>query len=242
MKISVITVCYNSEKTIRKTIESVLSQTYQDFEYILIDGASKDDTVSVIKEYEPKFTGRMKWVSEPDKGIYDAMNKGIRMATGELIGIINSDDYYEQDALLHMSRAMTDEKYQILYGFMRTLKNGEEYTISLRSHKALREGMIAHPSCFVSKSVYDDFGSYDTKYISAADYDFMLRMSENKKVHFYPVYHLIANFSAGGMCSTVAAYLDLLKMKRDHGLISEREYRKLLFKDKVYRRLHGIRK
>lgn len=96
MKLSIITVTYNSEKTLRDTIESVLSQTYTDYEYIIVDGASKDNTINIVKEYEPKFEGRMRWISEPDKGIYDAMNKGIKMSTGDVVGIINSDDFYHR--------------------------------------------------------------------------------------------------------------------------------------------------
>ena len=96
MKLSIITVTYNSEKTLRDTIESVLSQTYTDYEYIIVDGASKDNTINIVKEYEPKFEGRMRWISEPDKGIYDAMNKGIKMSTGDVVSIINSDDFYHR--------------------------------------------------------------------------------------------------------------------------------------------------
>ena len=94
MKLSLITVTYNSGLTIRDTIQSVLSQTYTDIEYIIVDGASKDNTVEIIKEYECAFGNKLKWISEPDKGLYDAMNKGIQMATGEVVGIINSDDFF----------------------------------------------------------------------------------------------------------------------------------------------------
>lgn len=93
MLFSIITVCFNSEKIIERTIKSVLEQSYQDYEYILVDGASSDRTLEIIHQYEPLFQGKMKLISEPDKGIYDAMNKGIRVASGELIGIVNSDDY-----------------------------------------------------------------------------------------------------------------------------------------------------
>lgn len=238
---SIITVCFNSEKTIEKTIESVLNQTYKNIEYLIIDGKSTDRTMEIVKKYEPLFEGRMKCVSEPDKGIYDAMNKGIRMASGKLIGIINSDDYYEPTAVEDMVSAMSDESYQILYGAMRILKDGVERSISIGSHLFLREGMIGHPACFVTKRLYDELGVYDTQFVSAADYDFMLRMAENPNVHFKPVYKLIANFATGGMCASSKAYYDLLKVQKKHGIITEKEYKKIVFKCKIYDFLHGIR-
>ena len=100
MKISLITVTYNSSKTLKDTFNSVLKQSHPNFEYIVVDGASKDDTVSIIKEYDSLFQGKLKWVSEPDNGLYDAMNKGIRMATGDIVGIINSDDYFTSNYVL----------------------------------------------------------------------------------------------------------------------------------------------
>lgn len=234
VKVSIITVCYNSAATIRKTIESVLRQTYGNIEYIIVDGASKDETLSIIKEYSSVFGERLKIISEPDKGIYDAMNKGIRMAVGILIGILNSDDFYEPMAVEQMVNAMTDEKYQILYGFVRSLKNGQEYCIERHSYKFLQDGMIEHPACFVTKAVYDDFGCFDTQYISVADYDFMLRMRRIEAIRFYPIDHLITNFALGGMSASAAAWLDLLKLRRNHGIISDMEYKKEIFKDKLY--------
>ena len=94
MKISIITVTFNSEKTLRYTIESVLNQNYDDIEYLIIDGGSTDSTLDIIKCYEPKFEGKLHYISEPDKGIYDAMNKGILMATGNVVGFLNSDDLF----------------------------------------------------------------------------------------------------------------------------------------------------
>lgn len=241
-KVSIITVCYNSSKTIRKTFDSVLHQTYGDIEYLVIDGASTDGTIEIIKEYEMLFQGRMKWISEKDNGIYDAMNKGIKLAEGELIGIINSDDYYEPNAVEVMVNAMTKDKYQILYGAMRTWKDGEEESISISSHKFLKERMINHPSCFVTKAVYDDFACYDTQYRSVADYDFMLRMNEKSEIIFKPVYSIIANFTLGGMCSTGTAYMELEKMRRNRGMISEKQYKKICIKSFLYKffiRLRG---
>ena len=176
----------------------------------------------------------MKLVSEPDKGIYDAMNKGIRLAGGGLLGILNSDDFYEPMAVEYMVNSMTDDKYQILYGFMRSIRDNMEFSIDRRSHKFLREGMINHPACFVTKAVYEDYGCFDLQYISAADYDFMLRMSRIDAVKFYPVDYLITNFSLGGMCSTGMAWLELLRLRKNYGIISEKEYRKEIIKDRIY--------
>ena len=100
MKISLITVTYNSAKTLKNTFDSVIKQSHSNLEYIVIDGASKDNTVSIIKEYEPLFNNRLKWISEPDEGLYDAMNKGIRIATGNIIGILNSDDFFTSNNVL----------------------------------------------------------------------------------------------------------------------------------------------
>lgn len=100
MKISIITVTYNSEKTLKDTLDSVLKQTYTNYEHIIVDGLSKDNTIQIIKEYEPKYNGKLKYISEKDSGLYDAMNKGIKMATGNIIGILNSDDIYAHENVL----------------------------------------------------------------------------------------------------------------------------------------------
>ena len=113
-KISIITIAYNSEKTISRTIESVYNQTYQPYEYIIVDGLSKDSTVEVAKQYEQKFKEKgiiYRIISERDKGLYDAMNKGITMAEGELIGMINSDDWYEPDALKEVNEVYEKEHF-----------------------------------------------------------------------------------------------------------------------------------
>lgn len=234
IKVSIITVCYNSEATIQKTIESVVNQTYANIEYIIVDGKSKDHTLEIIQKYHSVYPQKITYISEEDKGIYDAMNKGIDMASGELIGILNSDDYYEIDAVENMVKSMKEDKYQILYGFVRAIKNNEEYSIDRQSPAFLEERMIGHPACFVTKSVYDDFGKFDLQYISASDYDFMLRMSKKKEIKFYPVNFLITNFLLGGMSSTDAAWLDLVKLRRNHGIISEKQYKKEMMKSKIY--------
>ncbi len=222
--VSIVTVCFNSEKTIERTIKSVLNQTYKNIEYIIIDGASTDHTLEIVKRYEPYFEGRMTIVSEKDNGIYDAMNKGIQRAKGSLIGIINSDDFYEENAVETIVNHMSQEKYQILYGMTRILKNEMEESISICSHHFLKERPMSHPACFVAKEIYNDFGGYDLKYPYVADYDFLLRMQKQKAVSFIPVYQLIVNFSLGGACASDGAYQDLIKMQRDYGMITKQRY------------------
>lgn len=118
MKISIITATYNSGRTVRDTLRSVLLQNYTDYEYLIVDGGSTDRTIDIVREYEPLFGGRMRWISEPDKGIYDAMNKGIGMATGDVVGFLNSDDFYTtNDTLLTMVRTFNENgKLDAVYG------------------------------------------------------------------------------------------------------------------------------
>lgn len=241
IKCSIITVCYNSEATIERTIKSVLNQTYQNIEYIIVDGASTDGTLNIVKAYEAKFEGRMRVISEPDDGIYFAMNKGIGIASGQLIGMINSDDWYESDAVETMvnfydNMSEVDRKYCILYGGMASWLGDEKKSYSVGNHENMGNGdmTISHPTCFVSKVLYEELGGYDTKYISASDYDFMLRMLKRNDVSFSRVDHYIANFSCGGMCSSGKAYYDLLKVRRAHGIISNLEYIYTVIKCHVY--------
>ena len=121
MKISIITVSFNSSETIRDTIESVLNQTYTDIEYIIVDGNSTDNTVEIIKEYEPIFGSRMKWISEKDNGLYDGMNKGIKMASGDVVGIINSDDFYHRNDIIQYiaSHFIEDKNLQATFADIR---------------------------------------------------------------------------------------------------------------------------
>lgn len=183
MKISLITVTFNSESTLRDTLQSVLAQSYPNIEYILVDGASKDNTVDIIKEYEPKFNGRMRWISEKDKGLYDAMNKGIRMATGEVVGIINSDDFYHRkDVIEKMAEAFGDETVQAVYGDVRFVnpddldKTVRYYSSKNFSPARFRYGfMPAHPTFFTYRKHFEEFGYYKTDYRIAADYELLIR-------------------------------------------------------------------
>ena len=171
MKISIITATYNSGKTVGDTLRSVLAQTYHDYELLVVDGASKDNTLEVVKKMEPLFEGRMRYISEPDKGIYDAMNKGIRMATGDIIGILNSDDFYtSDDALACIAWVLENEKVDAVYGDIHYV-NDDDLTKCVRyySSKPFRRWMMrlgfmpAHPSFYCR--VYDHTTIHNADYL-----------------------------------------------------------------------------
>lgn len=230
VKVSIITPCLNSVGTIRQTMESVLNQTYKDIEYIVVDGGSDDGTQELIKEYQPKFRGRMRYVSEKDKGIYDAMNKGIRMSHGRLIGIINSDDYYEPDAVENAVTHMTADRYQVVYGYCRVLNNRQAVDVLKNSHQDLADQMIPHPACFVTRNVYCDFGMFLKTFRIANDYELMCRLYKSGEVKFIQIRKILANFRMGGTCSNVE------RMERENAIIAY-YHRMISFKDMLGRML-----
>ena len=191
MTISLITVTFNSAKTVADTFESVLRQDYKDYEYIVVDGASKDDTVSIIKAYEPRFGGRMKWISEKDRGMYDGMNKGIRMASGDIVGIINSDDFYHRnDIFTIVNKAFIDNPgIESIYGDIRFVRpDNLEKTVRYYSSKNFKPykfrwgWMPAHPSFFTYKRNFDKYGYYKYDYKIAADFELLTRFLYTNKL------------------------------------------------------------
>ena len=208
MKFSIITICYNSENTIERTIKSVLSQTYKDYEYIIVDGASNDSTINIIRKYEPLFNGRMKWKSEPDKGIYNAMNKGIQWALGDILGIVNSDDWLECDALERVSLALkvNNNDMSALYcgGINFHLTNGEvkKWPVNIKAlHRDAKMYLVSgvrHPGLFVPKEIYDKVGVFNEEMKLSADADFMLRCYYNGLV-FFDINAIVSNMTEGGI-------------------------------------------
>jgi len=181
MKISIITVCYNSAATISNTFNSILKQTYSNIDYVVVDGNSEDETLSIIKEYEAKFNGKMRWVSETDDGLYDAMNKGIKMASGNIIGILNSDDYYTSNNVLELViEAMLGKDIDSCYGNLLYIKKDKPYRYWRSGpKKSFKLGwMPPHPSFFVRKEVYDKFGLFRLDCGVNADYELLLRFFE----------------------------------------------------------------
>jgi len=185
MKISIITVCYNSDKTLDKTIQSVLSQAYINVEYIIVDGDSKDTTIDIIKEYESKI---FKWVSEPDKGLYEAMNKGIAMATGDLIGILNSDDIFtdnhvlENIAKFHLANNIEASVGNIIQ-FNEEGKTVRKYSAKNWHPEKLKIGfMPPHPAIFFKRKLFEKYGNYRLDFISGADYELIIRFFLKNKI------------------------------------------------------------
>lgn len=183
MKISIITVTYNSAATLRDTMESVLAQTYTDIEYVVVDGLSKDNTMDIVREYEPRFQGRMKYISEKDHGLYEAMNKGIRMATGEIVGIINSDDFYHRNDIIQLvADAMAASEVQAVYGDVRFVNpENLDKTVRYYSSKIFRPSLFrfgfmpAHPTFFTYRKYFEQYGYYRLDYKIAADYELLVR-------------------------------------------------------------------
>ncbi len=205
---SIVTVCFNSEKTIKKTIESVLQQEFKDYEYIIVDGASKDGTMDVVKNYEEKFEGRLRYISEPDKGIYDAFNKGIRMSKGKYVWIVNSDDYIEPNALedlYKVSSQYTFDSAPIISAGMNLCK-GECVTPQFGSAKkaaiSYKKDWICspHPSTLIPLNVYNSIGLYDERFRIAGDKD-LLRRAYKLKIPFNFVNIIVNNMTCEGISS-----------------------------------------
>ena len=199
IKVSIITVAYNSAATIRDTIDSVLHQTYENIEYIIIDGSSTDDTVKLARSYEEAFvhSGReFRIVSEPDQGIYDAMNKGIHLATGQLVGIINSDDWYEPVAVERVVKTFLETSFDMFYADLRIITENK----TMIKHSKLRKIVVSrdwnHPTTFITREVYEDH-LYKLESVHD-DWDLVLRLRrENKKI--VVLNEVLANFRAGGV-------------------------------------------
>lgn len=204
-KVSIITVTFNSETTLRDTVESVIKQEYANIEYIIVDGVSKDNTIEIIKEYALLYP--IKWISEADNGLYDAMNKGIQMATGDIIGIINSDDFYVDEKVIgEIVNAFSGVDVEAVYGdllyvdaaitdkIVRKWRSGQ-----YKENAFLYGWMPPHPTFFVRRELYDRFGKFNTQLRSAADYELMLRLIHKNKINIVYIARYLVKMRAGGV-------------------------------------------
>ncbi|WP_071149710.1 glycosyltransferase family 2 protein [Bacteroides ndongoniae] len=234
MKISLITVTYNSGTTLRDTIQSVLAQTYRNVEYIVVDGLSKDNTIDIVREYEPQFEGRMKWISEKDKGLYDAMNKGVRMATGDVVGILNSDDFFTANDVLEKVAAGFDEQTDAVYGDLHYVHPDDlqhsvrYYSSKIFKRNLMRMGFIpAHPTFYCRRECFDKFGYYKTDYKIAADFDLLLRFIyvNRIRIKYLPmdmVTMRTGGASTNGLKSRMGGMNEHLRSLRENGVKSNR--------------------
>lgn len=248
MKISIITATFNSEKTLQDTLDSVLRQDYRNIEHIIIDGGSMDSTVDIIRAYASKTTSHsVKWVSEKDHGIYDAMNKGIAMATGDVIGILNSDDYFtSNDVVSKLIKPFSDEEIDAVYGDIHFIHDKERekitryYSSKMFSPFWIRFGfMPAHPSLYVRKEIYDKVGLYKLDYKIGADFEMVVRMFH---VHKIKAHYINMDFvtmrNGGASTSGVQSHKLLLQEDaracRENGLYSNQFLISLKYLYKVF--------
>jgi len=193
--ISIITVCKNSENTVERTIKSVIDQGYPDLEYIIIDGGSTDNTIEIIKRYEKHISY---WISEPDNGISDAFNKGLAIAKGDIIGIINSDDWYEEGSFAKVADIFKNYDVDVLGGKVRYWEGDKpSYVFSSDSRKLHLQMTLNHPAVFARKRCYEKHGGFDTGYDLAMDYELLLRFKE-RGCKFMDTELVLANMGLGG--------------------------------------------
>tara|TARA_B100001057_G_scaffold213163_1_gene213499 strand:- start:2951 stop:3685 length:735 start_codon:yes stop_codon:yes gene_type:complete len=213
LKTSIITICFNSKDTVEKTLKSVESQSYKIIEHIIIDGGSKDNTLSVVKEFD--YISKI--ISESDKGIYDAFNKGIKNSTGEIIGFLNSDDtFYNENSLQHIFDAF-DENTDCIFGDLIYSDKNEKVTRVWKGSKykkgAFKKGwMPAHPTFYCRRSVYDKLGLYDDSFKIAGDFELMLRILEKYNIRSKYIPHTLVNMKVGGASNNgLKSKLDILR-------------------------------
>ena len=247
MLFTIVTVCFNSVGTIRKTFDSILEQDFDDYEYIVVDGASTDGTVELIKEYEPKFNGRMRYLSEKDNGIYDAMNKALKMANGDFVNFMNSDDYFEANALSNTAKWIGEHPCAgVYYGFSRFLNSdGQEFCITRKNHNALSscKHMINHQAIFMRRDLFEKYGNFSTQYRIVADNVLLLKVYKGGEV-FSPMPHLIVNYRNDGLSSNQKNWKKLrderLQMKVELGFADAKATEQMLHEERVCMKVNSI--
>ena len=198
---SLIKVCYNSEKTIARTIESILKQDFTDYEYIIVDGGSKDRTLDIVYEYEPLFDGKMKVKSERDKGIYDAFNKGIHRAIGTYVWLVNSDDFIEAQSLLLLSeliKTFPEDNLPIISSSMNLIDTEKGIKqVQIPSEELCKKAYknfwmgIPHPAVLIPLSIYNQVGDYDIRFLIMADIDWFRRAYDQRQPMFFRILLLL---------------------------------------------------
>ena len=228
MKMSVITICFNSAHTLGDALDSVAGQRHGDVEHVVVDGGSTDDTRAIIERHGAHIA---RWISEPDNGIYDAMNKGLRLATGDVIGFLNADDVYaDRDVLSRVSTVMEHESLDALLGDVEFFR-AEDPARTVRRYRSDRFSpdriawgwMPAHPALFLRRQVYERFGLFRTDYRIAGDFEFCARIFQDKTLVYRSlpeklVRMRIGGISTGGWRNTVLLNREVLRACRENGI------------------------
>ena len=226
MKISLITVCFNSSNTIEDTLKSVLNQCYDNYEYIIKDGKSTDNTLYIVKKYEKRFKGKLKIISSKDKGIYDAMNEGIKNATGDIIGILNSDDILSSNKSFEIIAKNFEENIDGVYSNL-YIKDYETMAKTVRKFIPKKGNYKLgwyppHPTLYLRKEVYEKYGLFNIEFKIAADYDFMLRIMINncnlKYIDKELVYMRSNGVSTNGLKGYKKSFDDSIKVLKNNNI------------------------
>lgn len=221
-----ITVCYNAEAHIGRCIESVIAQNYSNLEYIIIDGGSTDQTLSVIRRYQQYIT---KIESGPDKGVYDAMNKGILLATGDVVGTLNADDFFaSDDILITIGNVFSQENVQIVFGNLNYVNFNETIIRKWRTKNYIKGiynwgWMPPHPTFYCKRSLFEELGLYKLDYGTAADYELMLRFMHKTNPDTFYINKVLVKMQRGGLSNRsfsnrLKAWRNDLKAMRDNGI------------------------
>lgn len=265
---SIITVSYNAQDTIEDTIKSILRQKCHDYEYLVVDGFSRDDTLKIVGQYEGKFNGKMRWISEPDKGIYDAMNKGLQMANGKYVIFVNADDSLCKNILGVIKEIILceDTPPAIVYGDCINIYEDNDRTLerirksfSRIDNKTLIKGMgVVHQSMFTSNALFEKIGAFDLQFPIGADWDFLIRaVKSNAQLQYVPL--AVCRFRTVGISASIhnwqrhrirkknrlykwvdaGLFMDVLNMKTMiQLLIGDKLYRKIRYKYNAGRKIN----
>lgn len=228
MKISIITACYNSSSTLSDAINSVRNQSYSDIEYIIIDGGSADGSVEIIKKNSEYIS---KWISEPDKGIYNAINKGIKLASGNVIGLLHSDDLLADNLIIErIAKAFINSGADVLYGDLIYVSKSDTGKVfrywkagKYNKKKLLYGWMPPHPTFFVKKEIYDKIGGFDEKFKIAADYEFILRTLNYIKTQVVYIPEVITKMRIGGASNKSLSNI-ILKSREDYFALKQNNF------------------
>lgn len=224
-KVSVITMTYNDRKHLEKCAAKVLKQNYDNLEYIVVDGGSADGTVEFLAQLKETYGDKVIWVSEPDKGLYDALNKGIRMATGDIIGLM-CDEFADEHVLGRMVETMEKEQADGVHGDLDYVQDGKVVRKWRMGNGTVNQGwMPAHPTLYLKREIYETYGVYKTNYKIAADYEFVIRIlkSGKTKLAYMPdvlvhMYHGENSASTGSLKSYVNSFLEARRALIENGM------------------------